>query len=221
MKNGFFGKVVTFAAVAASVVVANPVTAQSSRVNFVGSVNVSEFNAAGDVLLDFLNPILAVPTVDGVFLPEIVPFVTLGSINDVQVGPGGCLNCPVSPFVTFGAYQFTLTSTPLAPAGPFNFGPISLQQTATGTTASLSVRGTVTGGDFGATVNPFQGLFTAQFTGETPFEVFTSIDQGGTRNVGFSAEFVVSPIPEPATVALMGSGLLALLGVAYRRRTNV
>jgi hypothetical protein len=220
MTRNFFGKAVTFAALAATVVVANSAGAQS-RLNFVGSVNVSEFNAAGDVLLDFQNPILAVPTVSGVFLPEIVPFLTLGTINDVEVGPGGCLNCPVSPFVTIGGYTFTLNSTPLAPAGPFNFGPIALTQTATGTTASLSVRGTVTGGDFGATVNPFQGLFTAQFTGETPFEVFTSIDQGGTRNVGFSAEFVVSAVPEPATVALMGTGLIAMFGLAYRRRTNV
>jgi hypothetical protein len=219
MTRNIIGRVATFAAVAATVVMASSAGAQS-RLNFVGSVNVSEFNAFGDVLLDFQNPITAVTTVSGTFLPEIVPFVTQGTINDVQVGPGGCLNCPVSPFVTIGGYTFTLNSTPLAPAGPFNFGPIALSQTATGTTASLSVIGTVTGGDFGATVNPFEGLFTAQFTGETPFQVFTSIDAGGTRNVGFSAEFVVSPIPEPATVALMGTGLIALFGVAYRRRTN-
>jgi hypothetical protein len=192
--------------------------AQPSRLNIVGSVNVAEVGGGPNILLDFLNPVVAIPTVDGVFLPEIVPFVTTGTMNDVEVSAAGCANCPVSPLLTIGGYVFTLTSTPLAPAGPFNFGSVALAATATGTTASMAARGTVTGGDFGANVVPFEALFTAQFVGDSPFDVFNDIDTGGTRNVSFSAEFVVGVIPEPSTYALMATGLLGLVGAAAARR---
>ena len=55
-------------------------------------------------------------------------------------------------------------------------------------------------------------------------QVFSSInDAGGTRFIGFSAELTTSPmatVPEPATVALMATGLVALGGVVRLRRSQ-
>lgn len=195
----------------------SPAGAQD-RLNFVGSADVSATGPGGsNLFIDFLTQITAVPTISGAFLPEISTGTT-GTINDITVSAGGCVGCPVNPFVSIGGYTFTLTSTPVAPAGPFNFGPVQLFATPNGTSAALSVTGTVTGGDYGATVRAFQGTFSAPFTGETPAQVFASIG-AGTRNVGYGAEFVVGAvIPEPSTYALMATGLVGLLGAARLRR---
>jgi len=222
MKTKFWRGVAVAASLIASATVAPTASAQF-RLNLVGSANVGNQPGSGgaNLLIDFLNPVLAVPSTT---LPGVTEFATTGTINDVVVSSTGCVNCPVVPFIQIGGYTFSLTSTPAAPAGGVTFGPIQLVETATGTSATLTARGTVTGGAFGATTANFSGLFTAQFSGETPAEVFSSInDAGGTRFIGFSAELTTSPqatVPEPATVALMATGLLALAGVTRARRSQ-
>jgi hypothetical protein len=215
------------AAVAASLIFSATVAPTASaqfRLNFVGSARVGDQPGSGgaNLLVDFANPVLAVPQTT---LPGITEFATTGTINDLVVSTSGCVNCPVNPFLQIGGYTFAVTSTPFdtPPAGVIGFGPVQIVSTSTGSTASLTVAGTVMGGALTG-MNTFTGVFTAQFTGETPTQVFNSINNGGTRLVGFSAEFLTAPVtttPEPATFALMGAGLLALAGGIRVRRSQV
>jgi hypothetical protein len=241
MKRNIFGRVAAFAAVAATVVVAQPAAAQF-ELNIAGSVNVSNAPLPGnplDALLDFSANVAAH---DNTNLPGLVTFETnpiafsIGAMNDLVVGEPLlgrplCVNCPVSPLLTIGpaagfpgagAYVFTLNGvTPGTPPADFIFGPVELSSTGLiGTSATMSGFGTVTGGIFGSASVPFTVSFHASFDNDTPAGLVAAITAGGTRNVAFGADFLIATVPEPATVALMGTGLVALLSVGYRRRMN-
>ena len=223
MKTKFWRGVAVAASLVASATVAQTASAQF-RLNIVGSANVGNQPGSGgaNLLIDFLNPVLAVPSTT---LPGVTEFVTTGTINDVVVSSSGCVNCPVIPFIQIGGYTFSLNSTPVAPPGGVTFGPIQLIPTTTGTTATLTAIGTVTVAPSERRRRTSAACSSAQFSGETPADVFNSINTGNaTRFVGFSAELTTSPMtttPEPATFALMGAGLLALVGVNKVRRSQV
>jgi hypothetical protein len=201
-------------------------TAEAQRLNFTGSANL--YDAPGSMgtqlYIDFLTAasmggtptgtVTAVETIDGPFDPEIVPNVTTGTIQDLTVSSTGVVGAPISPFLTMQGYTFTLTEAAAGNA----FGPISLIGTPAGTSGFFGIYGTVTGGDFGSNVLPYVGIFTAQFAGQSPEEVFNQVNSGGTLPVGFSAEFRV--VPEPSTYLLMATGLGALGFIGRRRRTS-
>jgi hypothetical protein len=79
----------------------------------------------------------------------------------------------------------------------------------------------MTGAGSGLTPNmPFTGGYSTQVPG-TIESVIAQIENnpgltGGIGNVSISATFAT--VPEPATVTLMATGLLTLLGVGYARR---
>ena len=194
------------------------------ELNIVGSANVRDNPGSGgsELLIDFLNPVTSVPTTT---LPGIAPFITQGAINDLIIDAtaagGFCVNCPVNPFLTIpalpGGYVFTLIGTPAA-IGDLVFGSVALNAVTGGTQATLSGFGTVTGGIFGTGVRNFEVTFTSTFTGDTPLDIFNDINSGGTRNINFGADFLISAIPEPSTYALMATGLIGLIGAARIRR---
>lgn len=200
-----------------------------SFLNFVGAAVVRDPSGGGGptLLIDFLlneatpgaadGTISATETINGVFDPEIVPG-TPGTVRDLLVNNSGVIGAPVANFVQIGGYTFTLTGTDDGNA----FGPISLFPVGNNTLATFGVNGTVTGGDYGTRVRRFDGVFTAQFAGDSPSEVFNDINTGNPRRVSYSAEFVVAAIPEPSTYALMATGLIGLVGAArLRRRSTV
>ncbi len=222
-------KAAAVATLSIGAVAATSSTADAQRVNFIGSVNIQNAADPANLLLDFLagpnqdiagtatGSIEARPTIQAPFAPSITPG-TQGVINDVTVTPAGVQGTPITPFVTLGAYSFSLDNSVQAPAGPFNFGPIQLVDNGNGgSSAFFSINGVVTGGAYGTTGATYRGLFTAQFADLTSAQVFNTINSGGPLTArSFSAE--VAGVPEPSTYALLATGIGALGFVARRRR---
>jgi len=85
--------------------------------------------------------------------------------------------------------------------------------------ASLSARDNREGGTFA-----YSGGFTSQIAGQTPAQVAATLLAGHPVKSTFSAEFapnssvVVSAVPEPVSMALIGGGLIGLALLQRRRR---
>ena len=190
MSRTFIGKAAVAATLSLAAVAAAGRTADAQRVNFIGSVNIQNAEDEANLFLDFLagpaqdvagpgGTVEARPTVQAPFFPSVAPG-TPGTIQDLTVGAAGVLGTPVTPFVTLGAYTFSLDASVQAPAGPYNFGPVQLSDNGNGgSSASFSVNGTVTGGAYGAAGVGYRGIFTAQFSDLSAVEVFNTINSGG------------------------------------------
>ena len=231
MNRSLVSKAVMVAALSLGAVAVSGTTARAQdQVNFNGAARVANGSDINYLSIDFLTgnmtgmgipgTITATQTADGVFAAGVIPGVTMGTISDITLSRSGVVNAPIDPFVTLGAYTFSLTSTPLAggPTPP-NFGPVQLTQLGGNTSAAFAVDGYVTAGP-DAVGRAYTGIFTAQFAGQTPEQVFNSVNNGSSLPVSFSANFALSPastVPEPSTYALFATGL-GELGAAARRR---
>lgn len=208
---------------------ASAADAQTSRLNFTGSANLADAPESGGSLLfiDFLTGAVVGPPAGTVTAEESITGEFSGDISegdegviqDLTVGMTGVVGTPISNFLTFGSYTFTLTGAEDAD-GDLNFGPLGLTEAGGNTIGFFSVFGTVSGGSFGTSSRAFSGLFTANFADQTPEDVFNRINTGGDQPVSFSAEFVVADatvIPEPSTYLLFATGLVTLGGMARFR----
>jgi len=101
---------------------------------------------------------------------------------------------------------------------PFSFSPFNLQNTSTGTSVAFSVAGNARNSLTGE-LSPFTGNFTTQITGQTIPKILATINTGGTVTNSYSANFIVTAVPEPGTILLLGAGLIGL-GLLQRRRAR-
>jgi len=97
---------------------------------------------------------------------------------------------------------------------PGGVSPFNLDQNSLGTAANFAVEGFVH--DSNGQIGILTGIFSAEFVGKNPAQVLAQILTGNGEST-YSANFVVALAPEPMTLALMGSGLLAI-GLITRRR---
>jgi hypothetical protein len=108
----------------------------------------------------------------------------------------------------------------------FAGSPIVLTLQGSGTTATLNLAGTVTDG---TTPTNWFGKFSATFPTTTPAQIQAFFCPGGvctnpaslsTSNSGtFSS--VASTVPEPASVAMIGAGLIGLASMLRRKKKTV
>jgi len=139
---------------------------------------------------------------------------------------------PVSGFMTFSGTPLNFTLANLGPGtsnlscgtltignscsvaanSPFVLTLLGGNQTA----VSLTAFGTVTDGAGSAN---WSGAFTTQIPNMTPAQIQTLFLTNPTASINdtYSSGFVVTAVPEPATLTLFGTGLLAV--VRKRRRS--
>jgi len=208
----------------------------------VGILNIGGSTAVSLTQIDFLPPGVTPGTfrVDlftqtGSFVPLADTVGSLEDLNSVLYPTGAVISFP--NWLTFGAdpnISFELTyiqpgsfssaECGLAPASgqtcTLAGSPFNLSNAAAGaginSTVSFGVQGIVHNLAT-AEQSTFSGTFSTQFVGRPYQSVLATISAGGSERATYSANFEVTAIPEPATLALCGS---ALLGLAFVRRRN-
>lgn len=208
----------------------------------IGGLNVTNCSGGGVVVtatsIDWTQPvgggtgcIVTGQTTNLSFTSGTLGAAATGTIKDLNAATDVF---PVVNFMTFSSapdLHFDLTSigpgpsnttcsTTLNPNAPacavFPNSPFVLQSTATGTSVSLSAFGVAR--DASSSTSNWLGAFTTQIAGLTPAQIQASILGGGSQISTYSGDFVVTVVPEPATVGSMLLGGLLLAGAALRRK---
>ena len=118
---------------------------------------------------------------------------------------------------------FSLTSIAACTIGcGFGFAPqFNVTFTDGNTSVIMNVNGNVCDpGNPLAECNTFQGIFTAQFPGQSPTLLITELETLGYIQTSFSASKISVPapvVPEPATLLLFGTGSVLVAARARRR----
>jgi len=153
-----------------------------------------------------------------------------GTIQNLTLGGGA-----VDMFMTFTSTPLDFVLNGLGPgSSTICSGAIGLNQTCSAvagspfvltnlganTGVSLTAFGVANDGSVGNST--WTGAFTTQISGVTLTQVLATLSAGGTIESTHSASFTVTSatVPEPATLSMMGLGLLGL-GVIGRRKRKV
>jgi len=123
--------------------------------------------------------------------------------------PNGLGRTPINFFDSADTIQFTF-GTPLTAFGI----DINTFATASGAYTATTNNGDVVGSFF----NPFPGAGTGQFVGFSSTVPFTSVTIATPAGSTYTLDSLRAvPVPEPATIALLGTGLAGALAARRRR----
>jgi hypothetical protein len=152
----------------------------------------------------------------GVFSSAGVTTGEFGMIQSLNEGTGP-VTLP-SAFMTFdtGGSNLQLWATNIPPGA---VGPFTLTDTPDGAVASFDVDGYIWDTNTNSKVDTFTGTFSATFDGETVADLFSSLPIDTPFSATFTATVIPVTTPEPASMLLMGAGLLGV-GLASRRKTR-
>lgn len=171
-------------------------TSITGTINFVGTVNL-DAALPGATSIDFINTATSPSTLglhDGTYLP--IPNGTPATFTDFTFSPPGA-SVPIVPLwsLLFAGDTYSFDMAALT----------QVQQNAT----QLSVNGSGTLHATGFDDTPGTWSFSTQ-----------AATTGGIANLSFSANTSSSVIPEPASMILLGSGLVGLAGIARSRKNR-
>jgi hypothetical protein len=150
---------------------------------------------------------------------HVVDFTNPANVTSDTMGFGFCLLCATIANATGGVFHYSM-AVPAPPTRPLVYNAL-LVATNKGLAFSFDLA-TITSVIEAANSLAIDGTGTMQLTGfdATPGSFFFSTQGPGTPvQVSFSSTAVSANVPEPGSLMLVGSALLAL-GWVVRRRGN-